>query len=96
MMPRALIINKKDNVATALARLEKGEAVKIDAGEGAVDVVLSEVIPFGHKLAVKDIGKGAPVVKYGEIIGSATVAISMGEHVHVHNVEGLRGRGDKK
>jgi altronate dehydratase small subunit len=40
------------------------------------------------------IGKGDDVVKYGEIIGRATADIAKGEHVHVHNIESLRGRGD--
>jgi altronate dehydratase small subunit len=43
---------------------------------------------------LKDIMKGTPIIKYGETIGSATENISKGDHVHVHNVEGLRGRGD--
>lgn len=43
-------------------------------------------IPFGHKVALYDIEKGASVVKYGVVIGSATAAINKGEHVHVHNL----------
>lgn len=34
------------------------------------------------------------VIKYGEIIGKASVEIRKGQHVHVHNLESLRGRGD--
>jgi altronate dehydratase small subunit len=33
-------------------------------------------------------------MKYGEIIGKATTDIKPGQHVHVHNVAGTRGRGD--
>ena len=33
-------------------------------------------------------------MKYGQPIGRATAAIAPGEHVHVHNIESLRGRGD--
>ena len=43
---------------------------------------------------MKDIKKGTPIIKYGETIGLATEDIKEGDHVHVHNVEGLRGRGD--
>jgi altronate dehydratase small subunit len=57
---------------------------------------LSQDIPFGHKFSTKDIQKGEPVIKYGEIIGKAITNISKGGHVHVHNVEGLKGRGDKQ
>jgi altronate dehydratase small subunit len=28
-------------------------------------------------------------------MGQATAEIRKGEHVHIHNVEGLKGRGDK-
>ncbi len=28
--------------------------------------------------------------------GAATLSIPVGEHVHVHNIEGIRGRGDKR
>ena len=41
-------------------------------------------------MAVRDIRKGEPVVKYGEHIGIASCDIKAGEHVHVHNVEGHR------
>jgi altronate dehydratase small subunit len=34
------------------------------------------------------------VRKYGEDIGLATVKINPGDHVHTHNIESQRGRGD--
>ena len=43
-------------------------------------------IPLGHKVAIKEIRSGNPIIKYGEIIGKATKAIAAGQHVHVHNV----------
>jgi len=43
-------------------------------------------IPAGHKLAVRDIAAGQPVKRYDQIIGFATCAIKVGEHVHVHNL----------
>jgi altronate dehydratase small subunit len=52
-------------------------------------------IPFGHKIALVDIEADQPVIKYGEVIGLATEKIARGQHVHVHNVEGLKGRGDQ-
>jgi altronate dehydratase small subunit len=59
-----------------------------------VSVVVCSDIPFGHKFATRDIPCHEPVIKYGESIGRATKAIKTGEHVHVHNVESERGRGD--
>ena len=39
--------------------------------------------------------RGDEIVKYGQVIGHASKAIAVGEHVHVHNVESARGRGDR-
>ena len=44
------------------------------------------LIPAGHKLAVRNIEAGAPVRRYGQIIGFATRAIDAGEHIHTHNL----------
>ena len=95
MPPRALVMDAKDNVATALRYLENGNSINVEIGDSVVSVVLLHSIPSGHKLALKDIEQGEPITKYGETIGQATMKIGKGEHVHVHNVEGLKGRGDK-
>ncbi len=42
-------------------------------------------IPAGHKLARHAIAMGAPIRKFGQIIGYATAAIDAGTHVHSHN-----------
>ncbi|HJX13314.1 MAG TPA: UxaA family hydrolase [Dehalococcoidales bacterium] len=91
----ALALHRSDNVATAVRLLEKGESVEVASGGEVIKLVLPQSIPFGHKFALEDIGPGEPVVKYGETIGRATVGIQKGDHVHLHNVEGLRGRGDR-
>ncbi len=43
-------------------------------------------IPAGHKIAAAAVERGAPVRRYGEVIGFATMDILPGEHVHVHNL----------
>ena len=88
---KALVLHPDDNVATAVSALAPGEKISIDA----TGITLLEPIPFGHKLALKDIRPGENIIKYGEVIGRATAAIKKGAHVHVHNVEGRRGRGDR-
>ncbi len=54
------------------------------------DVVIARAemkgIPAGHKIAVHDIARGAPVRRYNQIIGFASKPIRAGEHVHVHNL----------
>lgn len=83
-------MHPSDNVATALRELQPGMLVPVDGVETAV----KSVIPFGHKVALRAIGAGSPVLKYGEAIGVASANIAPGEHVHTHNVESQRGRGD--
>ena len=45
-----------------------------------------EVRSDGHKYALRAIGAGENVIKYGMPIGHATAAIAPGEHVHTHNL----------
>lgn len=96
MPPSAIVVDRKDNVATALRQLEQGDSIRVELGANVIDVTLSQTIPFGHKFALKDIEPGEPIIKYGEVIGLATRKIMKGEHTHIHNVEGLKGRGDKQ
>lgn len=93
--PRAITLDEKDNVATAIADLKAGNIITVNRQNGAVSVSLTQDIPLGHKFALKDIRKGGAIVKYGEKIGRAKTRLHKGEHAHVHNVEGLRGRGDR-
>lgn len=95
-MKIAIVMDAKDNVATLLSDVERGETVQVRLGEESGEQKVGEPIRFGHKFALKRIGKGENVVKYGEIIGRATQDVEKGYHVHVHNVESLRGRGDKR
>jgi len=94
MQKKAIILNAKDNVATALADLDVGETVELEIEKDIVSVTLLNPIPFGHKFSVAPIKSDSPVIKYGEVIGQATVDIQPGQHVHVHNVASTRGRGD--
>jgi altronate dehydratase small subunit len=93
-MKRAIIIDPKDNVASLLADVLKDEMVQAQLGDKFLEFQMKDSILFGHKFALKLIKKGEDVIKYGEIIGRATQNIAGGCHVHVHNVESLRGRGD--
>ena len=88
---KAVVLNEKDNVATALADLEAGSSIELDVGDNLLIIKLIVRIPFGHKFSLTRIEPGAPVIKYGEVIGTATTAINTGDYVHVHNVVGTRG-----
>lgn len=89
---KAIIINEKDNVATAIAALKVGATVALELQGRKEKVKLLSAIPMGHKFALREIPIGTDVIKYGEPIGQATASIRRGEHVHVHNVVSHRGR----
>jgi altronate dehydratase small subunit len=93
-MKRAVIINTKDNVASLLSDVLENETVHAQLGNDILKYTVKELIRFGHKFAVKPIKKGEDVIKYGEVIGRASMDIDTGCHAHVHNIESLRGRGD--
>ena len=86
----ALRLKDDDDVAVALRPLALGEEVRF----GGQSIALCDAIPSGHKFATRPIAAGALIHKYGQMIGRASAAIAAGQHVHVHNVEGVRGRGD--
>ena len=94
MEPEALMMSPKDNVATSLLEAAPGVEVQVRLGKEVRPVKALEKIPFGFKIAVDRIPRGASVVKYGEPIGIASRDIERGQLVHVHNTEGARGRGD--
>jgi len=95
-MENAMVMNPKDNVAVCLAKMNAGETIGVEMDGKAVGVALKDAIPFGHKFALRPIGKGENVIKYGEVIGVASCSIEQGRHVHIHNIESIRARGDKQ
>lgn len=92
----ALKVHDRDNVATLFAdAVRAGSEVEVRDKEGRKDhLTVHADIPYGHKVALADIPKGAEIYKYGESIGAASVDIRRGDYVHVHNLESLRARGD--
>jgi altronate dehydratase small subunit len=95
-MKKVFVIDAKDNVGTAVGEpIQAGETIGTTGRITEVSVVATSDIPYGHKVALKDIAKGAQVTKYGLSIGSALSDIKTGDLVHLHNVESNRGRGDR-
>jgi altronate dehydratase small subunit len=92
---KTLMLSTRDQVATALERIPADTIVQVECQGFSKQVKLLKTIEFGHKFAVCSIQKGQDILKYGEVIGVASQDISEGDHVHTHNLEGKRGRGDK-
>ncbi|MFI3172904.1 MAG: altronate dehydratase family protein [Eubacteriales bacterium] len=81
-MQEYIKIHKDDNVAVALAPLEKGKKIQLDS----LEMTLVEDIPQGHKFLLRDMDKNQAVIKYGYSIGIAKNDIVAGSWVHTHNV----------
>ena len=75
--PRVLRLNPADNVIVSVDPILPGAAA-----EGVTAISRT---PKGHKMAVRAIATGEPVIKFGQIIGFATADIRPGEHIHTHN-----------
>jgi altronate hydrolase len=78
----AVHLRPEDNVAVAARPLAPGSEVRVNGSTLRV----GGRVGLGHKLALRDIKKGEPISKYGQIIGFASQDIPAGSHVHVHNV----------
>ena len=94
MERNAIAIKEQDNVATAIMDIAAGQEAAAGIGEHVNIIPLMQDIAYGHKFALRPIAKGEAVLKYNCVIGRATCDIEPGQHVHVHNMESLRGRGD--
>ena len=92
-LKKTILSHQKDNVATATSPIKPGTLLKFTKGK---KVKVVEEIPFGHKIALRKIPEGGPVIKYGESIGKAVRTIRPGELVHIHNVEGKCGKRRKQ
>ena len=92
----ALKVNDLDNVATIFANgIVDGTVVAVQDKKGnREEIAVRGDVPYGHKIAVKNIHIGEKIMKYGEEIGIASREIIKGEYVHIHNLDSMRGRGD--
>ncbi|WP_217987854.1 UxaA family hydrolase [Halomonas salipaludis] len=76
-------LHPDDNVIIARSDIISGAVLSLP--EASFET--RDLIPSGHKVAASSINKGAPVRRYGQIIGFASQDISAGEHVHGHNLD---------
>ncbi len=74
-------LHPNDSVAVAMVDLPSGTGLSRSKAACRCN------IPAGHKVAIRSVSAGEPILKYGQIIGFASRDILPGEHVHTHNVE---------
>jgi altronate dehydratase small subunit len=91
-MKKAIMMDAKDNVATVISAVAAGEEVAVLSTKQEVvqRIRANEALPLGHKIALTDIKRGNEIKKYGAVIGRASKDITMGDYVHIHNVESNR------
>jgi hypothetical protein len=83
--PSAFHLHASDNVATLLGEAAAGAPISIVGSAQSTALSAREKIELGHKVALADLPAGAPIVKFGVVIGIATRPIAAGEWVHLHN-----------
>ena len=78
----AVLLHPDDHVAIAKQPLLPRTILRTADGE----VRVGQLIPPGHKVALRAVAEGGEVRRYGQIIGFAVQAIPVGGHVHSHNL----------
>jgi len=76
---KTICLNNNDNIAIAILNLKKNISLN--------NLVVKNFIPKGHKIALKNINLGDPIIKLNHVIGVASKNIKKGEHVHTHNIK---------
>ena len=75
-------LHESDNIAIARVPLAAGQTIRI----GDHSVAVEDPIPVGHKIAIRPIAAGEPIIRYGQTMGRARIHIEPGRHLHTHNV----------
>ena len=90
MSPRpafdALQISALDNTATLLKSVRISDEVVVGGQTDVLRIKALDDTPFGHKISIRDIHSSDSIVKYGEVIGTASRDIPAGSHVHVQRI----------
>jgi altronate hydrolase len=78
----AIRLHNDDSLVIAKVPLQPGTI--LEAGDTRIPI--NQFVPSGHKIATEVVQKGAPLRRYGQVIGFATQDISLGDHIHTHNL----------
>jgi len=89
MKTAAFQVNAADNVATLLGMAEPGAAIELLGPLAGLELKARDRIAMGHKIALRTIGTGDAITKFGVVIGLAIRTIEPGEWIHLHNCHSL-------
>ena len=78
-----LKINTADSVVVCLQPKKKGDIISVDGH----DITLSDDVPAGHKVLIRDVKQGENIIKYGYPIGHARQDMKAGEWVNENNLK---------
>ena len=76
-IPRSIRMHEDDNVAIVANERGLPAGARFESG-----LALREHVPQGHKVALADIAEGAPILRYGVVIGHAARELPAGSWVH--------------
>lgn len=85
----AIMLDPKDNVVTCVRDVKAGETVYYWKEDAYLQVEAKENIPFGHKIALQDLGAEMEIYKYGELIGKTICPVGQGclvDHKNIYSV----------
>jgi (2R)-sulfolactate sulfo-lyase subunit alpha len=87
-----LVHEDGDYVGVAVEDVKAGETV---TGVELISrkeylVTANHDIPLGHKIALREVTAGEPLLKYGNNVGTVTQDIKLGDWVHTHNLKTAR------
>lgn len=83
MSGKAILLHPDDNILVVIAYIAVGDRLDI----GGEEIVSTQDVAVGHKLARRALTPGDKVLKYGAPIGSITKPVAAGEWVHMHNMK---------
>lgn len=78
---RVMLLSPTDNVVVATSAVPQGAVLPQDGLRANHDT------PQGHKIAIRPIQQGAPILKFDTVIGYAAEDISAGDWLHSHNIK---------
>jgi (2R)-sulfolactate sulfo-lyase subunit alpha len=91
--PHLLVHDRRDNVGVVVVEnLAAGTDMLcvVTEDNSELHAVNNQEVPIGHKVALRDLGVGDTVIKYGQDIGRVVAPIRRGDHVHTHNLKTKR------
>ena len=78
---KVMLLSPTDNVVVATSAVPQGAVLPQDGLRANHDT------PQGHKIAIRPIQQGAPILKFDTVIGYAAEDIAAGDWLHSHNIK---------